>query len=345
VCERYVRAYTRDRRNNKYTVTGDTSYPPATSHHQPPKEARYQQRPHHHQYGTMRLLLLVVQRGLQWYTKKLQTHPYSTNASAAVVLMTVGDVTAQTIEQQQQTTTRTRERNSASTESITSGCSSPMLSETKKNDTSTSTRPTTSTTMIDWVRTGTMVVWAGAFYAPFFVFLYRRIFDRYLPIGGLVGIGGRVLLSLVVSVPVNATFYVYGSVAHHGLSYLAADQHYPGHNNNFGGGGDSMSRGNGDVPYHDSPQQQQEDSNNTHQQRLLPRSLSFLSWLEPAMMMAHRKIRAELSDTVQTSACVWVPLNGVNFSIVPPVYRPLVVMAGSAGWNAYLSIAQYRVVP
>jgi Mpv17 / PMP22 family len=294
-------------------------------------------------------LLLLVQRGLQWYTKKLQTHPYSTNASAAVVLMTVGDVTAQTIEQQQEQTTTTRERKSATKESNSSGCSSPMLSETKKNDTSTTTRPrTTSTTTIDWVRTGTMVVWAGAFYAPFFVFLYRRIFDRYLPIGGLVGIGGRVLLSLVVSVPVNATFYVYGSLAHYGLSYLAADQHHHlGHNNNFGGGGgDSMSRRNGDVPYHDSPQQQQDDSSNTHQQRLLPRSLSLSSsWLEPAMMMAHRKIRAELSDTVKTSACVWVPLNGVNFSIVPPVYRPLVVMAGSAGWNAYLSLAQYRVVP
>jgi hypothetical protein len=80
-----------------------------------------------------------------------------------------------------------------------------------------------------------------------------RIFDRYLPPGGLVGIGGRVILSLVVSVPVNATFFVYGSLAHHGLSYLSAE-HQLGHNNYFGGGNsDSMSRGNGGVPFHDSP--------------------------------------------------------------------------------------------
>ena len=50
----------------------------------------------------------------------------------------------------------------------------------------------------------------------------------------------------------------------------------------------------------------------------------------------------DLPSTVQASAFVWAPFNTLNFSLVPPHLRPLCMMAMSAGWNCYLSLVQHK---
>jgi hypothetical protein len=258
---------------------------------------------------------------LQWYTMKLQSHPYWTNSISAVLLMTVGDVGAQTMEQH-----RRRANNDDAGGSVTSStttkcgvvASTAQSLDQKKDDSD-------DRTAIDWVRTSTMAVWSGALYAPFFVYLYRRVFDRYLPPYGMVGIGGRVVASVVVSIPVNATFYLYGSMTHHGIMYLQQQQQQ------HGNGGSVASC-----------------QNHHHDNNIVPTAATTSPRSHPAFRASavwattQDKWRSELYDTILTSARLWVPINLINFSIVPMLYRPLVLMAGSAGWNCYLSLSQHR---
>lgn len=165
-----------------------------------------------------------------------------------------------------------------------------------------------NTNSIDIIRTGTMAAWAGVFYAPFFLGLYG-IFDRYLPKQRWLGIGTRVGLSFLVSIPVNAAFYVYGSLAHHLIAY-----------------GRKL--------------EQSSTSSGSYLTSL--RTTPFE--LERAMSDARDKMNAELYDTIYTSAGIWVPFNMINFSVVPPQYRPIFLIFGSAGWNCYLSLSQHRPV-
>lgn len=54
------------------------------------------------------------------------------------------------------------------------------------------------------------------------------------------------------------------------------------------------------------------------------------------------KLDKELVQTIQTSAGVWIPLNILNFAVVPPHLRTVATMGGTMFWNCYLSVAQHR---
>jgi hypothetical protein len=54
------------------------------------------------------------------------------------------------------------------------------------------------------------------------------------------------------------------------------------------------------------------------------------------------KLETELLRTLQASATIWIPINSFNFYFAPPHIRPLVLMIFSAFWNCYLSLAQHR---
>lgn len=56
------------------------------------------------------------------------------------------------------------------------------------------------------------------------------------------------------------------------------------------------------------------------------------------------KVSTELGPTVATGAILWLPINFVNFSITPAHLRPVVLLSASVFWNAYLSLAQHRDV-
>ena len=54
------------------------------------------------------------------------------------------------------------------------------------------------------------------------------------------------------------------------------------------------------------------------------------------------KISTELGPTVATGAFIWLPINFMNFSVTPAHLRPVVLLSASVFWNAYLSLAQHR---
>lgn len=147
---------------------------------------------------------------------------------------------------------------------------------------------------LDLARTVTMAAWAAIFYTPFYMTLYR-VFDRYLPRQGVLPIASRVGLSFASSVPVNAAFYLYGTLAQHAIGC----------------------------------------------EKIRDGSSKEIHWRE-ALTAARQKIETQLPNTVATSSMVWIPINVLNFSIVPVHLRPLVLMVCSAGWNCYLSLKQHQ---
>jgi hypothetical protein len=63
-------------------------------------------------------------------------------------------------------------------------------------------------------RTATMAAWSVGAYTPFYIGIYH-LYEKYLPKQTMVGIGARVTLSFILSGPINAAFYVYGTAVHH----------------------------------------------------------------------------------------------------------------------------------
>jgi len=167
---------------------------------------------------------------------------------------------------------------------------------------------------LDYFRTATMALWAGAGYGPFFVFLYR-LFDRFLPGGSnFRAVAPRVGLALVVSIGVNTAFFIYGSYIHHFAEWLTLIKEWQYELKEMGAEKASFRSIIQEVPYD----------------------------FEMARSTARLKLESELWRTTTTSASVWIPINTANFALCPPHLRPLTLMVCSTFWNAYLSIAQHR---
>ncbi|GAA5861613.1 hypothetical protein JCM3774_002646 [Rhodotorula dairenensis] len=60
---------------------------------------------------------------------------------------------------------------------------------------------------------------------------------------------------------------------------------------------------------------------------------------------AKRRIETSWWPTIQRNWSLWIPVQAVNFSVVPLQYRLLVVNVTSLFWNAYLSYANAQSVP
>jgi len=300
---------------------------------------------------------------LQKYLQLLKSHPWSSNLGSAALLMTVGDLGAQIFEhrgmQQQEDELLQKEAAAEAERALADtiahrrtqkvnfrryGTLSPRVEEIQRKlhdehqrqhqrhaqikDSSSAALFQLSTwkqeigeLATDWrleiesmdlFRTGTMVLWSVTAYTPFFMGLYR-LFDRFLPAGGtsVVGVLSRTSLSFVASIPFNAAFYCYGTLVHHTTEWYELVERE--RNNGVGSDGGWL-QASQRVPFH---------------------------W-EVAVDSAQLKLRTELFNTIRMGAQVWIPINLVNFSVVPPHLRPLTLQLACIFWNGYLSLAQHR---
>jgi hypothetical protein len=168
---------------------------------------------------------------------------------------------------------------------------------------------------LDYFRTGTMAFWGGLT-TPAFITLYR-VFDRYLPRTVTpASVLPRVVLTFLFSVPVNAIFFCYGSLVQHTAKYYSLVQEWQVEMRQLGFHDISLAEVVKDVPFD----------------------------FEMAWSTARLKLESEFRQTIITSGSIWIPINIVNFSLVPPHLRPLVLMLCSTFWNCYLSLAQHRDV-
>jgi hypothetical protein len=312
---------------------------------------------------------------LKWYISRLKTHPMVTNVGSALVLMTTGDLMAQEIELHNLVEYFSAESTSSKEEgghhaaqrfatSVTTeqqanhpklsfrryGTLSPIMKERRntkmleeerkakmeqeaKEDYNESKEEAflfpdmqeslrilarksyTELASLDYFRTGTMAFWGGLT-TPAFITLYR-VFDRYLPRTVTpASVLPRVVLTFLFSVPVNAIFFCYGSFVQHTAQYYSLVQEWQAEMRQLGFRDISLSEVVKDVPFDQ----------------------------EMAWSTARLKLESEFRQTIITSGSIWIPINIVNFSLVPPHLRPLVLMLCSTFWNCYLSLAQHRDV-
>lgn len=166
---------------------------------------------------------------------------------------------------------------------------------------------------LDYFRTGTMAFWGGLT-TPAFILLFR-VFDRNLPRNVTpASVLTRVALTFLFSVPVNAIFFCYGSFVQHSAKYYSLVQEWQVEMCQLGFQDISLVEVVKEVPFD----------------------------FEMAWSTARLKLESEFRQTITTSGSIWIPINIVNFSLVPMHLRPLVLMLCSTFWNCYLSLAQHR---
>jgi hypothetical protein len=310
---------------------------------------------------------------LKWYLSHLKTHPMVTNVGSALVLMTTGDVMAQEIELHHLVENFSSETSSSSKEEdvhhtaaqrfATSvapeqqaklmgmplrklsfrryGTLSPIIKEKREakmqreakedyNDSEEeaflfpdiqeslqifSRSLNNELASLDYFRTGTMALWGGCT-TPVFIILYR-LFDRYLPRNiSPASVLPRVALTFMFSIPVNAIFFCYGSFIQHAANYYSLVEEWQLERRQLGFHNIPLAEVVKDVPFD----------------------------FEMAWSTARLKLESEFQKTIIASGSIWIPINIVNFSLVPPPLRPLVLMLCSTFWNCYLSLAQHRDV-
>lgn len=169
----------------------------------------------------------------------------------------------------------------------------------------------------DLSRTVTMVFWSVGIYTPGYMWLFRQC-DRVLPKTTPFAITARVALMLTFSIPINIAFFGYGTTVHHVMEWNALREEQK-----------EKFTGRGIEPAEVS--------------RWVRENGPKLD-VETLLSKIRLKLDSELITTITTSAKVWVPINFINFSLVPPHFRPLGLMIGSIFWNCYLSLVQHRYV-
>ena len=55
-----------------------------------------------------------------------------------------------------------------------------------------------------------------------------------------------------------------------------------------------------------------------------------------------RRYREDLLGVLQASAYTWIPVNILNFCVMPPNFRILVTSTVSTAWNGYLSLVNHK---
>lgn len=196
-------------------------------------------------------------RGLvQWYLGRLKSHPLSTNVTSAVFLMVAGDVGAQEIEThflgashkldadlqmdrlsyRRYGTMSPNPNLRVAREQIQRRRRTEYQEEHQllQQDVPSPTDPSTWTTTLesalstlqsdfqslDFFRSSTMAFWSGFLATPSFIALYR-VFDRLLPASTPLTVAARVGITFIMSVPVNAIFFCYGTLVHHVTEWAA----------------------------------------------------------------------------------------------------------------------------
>lgn len=270
----------------------------------------------------------------QWYISKLKTRPLFTNLVSSVVLMTAGDVMAQGIEKHRDIPGHDLAE-APSVEGVPMDRRlhmRPYGRPLEEDDESLSPVLYTTTAWkwresslgalanelkeLDYFRTATMIGWSVGYMTPVFLALFRFM-DRMFPQKTAATIGARVLGSFIVSIPTNGIFFLYGTSVHHVAEWIALRQDWREELEEFGLDGATV-----DYIVQNGP------------------AFDF----EMMMAKGKLKVETELFNTVSASAKAWIPINFVNFALVPSHLRPLVFMVASVFWNCYLSLVQHRDV-
>jgi hypothetical protein len=166
---------------------------------------------------------------------------------------------------------------------------------------------------LDKFRLMTMIGWSVCYMTPFFVYFYRFL-DKIFPQATVATIGARMFGSFLISIPTNALFFMYGSSVNHVAEWNSLREEWRQELKNFALD-ESTVRG---IMNHLPP---------LHVESMVAKGVS--------------KVEAELVDTISISAKAWIPINFVNFALVPPHLRPVVFSTASVFWNCYLSLAMY----
>lgn len=296
-----------------------------------------------------------------YYARALQTNPIAANVGTSLVLMTTGDVMAQKIEkyQMQQTVFDADGRNKEEEEMIKkmplnrrvslrrymSKMPTPIEHSNKKHDDRNGNKNDEDVEIrrrvlikekeeldvwmekmkmvidriqneandIDWVRSSSLGLWAACIMTPGFMTLFKS-FDIVLgTIKTPLTTGIRLVGCFLWSIPNNAAFFAYGTCVHHTLEW-------------WDGNKTQVLR---------LKSSQSHDAFDSHPD---PTNFNF----DEMIIKAKMKIEAEIETTVKNSAKVWVPVNFINFTFVPPHLRQLVMNGTSVFWNCYISLVQHR---
>ena len=298
-------------------------------------------------------------RVLRWYLRKLENSPISTNVASAFTLMTLGDVMAQEIEMHYfgvvggckkenlpvAGSTESSALPSAKLNFRRYGTLSPNISQLRAEarekhheidrsaidpDTAHAlvgivmywynraekTRIALSTELrsLDIFRAFSMAFWTGFVSTPINLSLYA-LFDRYLPSGSTFkAVAPRVGLSFLAGIPQTVMFFGYGCILHHTTEWLGLIFEWTHEMAAMGVERPSIYEMIVEIPYD-------------------------FSVVSAAMRL---KLQNELIPVTITGGSVWIPTNIVNFALLPPQFRPVLVLVCSAFWNCYMSIAQHR---
>ncbi len=162
---------------------------------------------------------------------------------------------------------------------------------------------------INWVRSSSLGLWASCVMTPGFIGLFRAL-DHFLgTIKTPFTIGCRLVCCFLWSLPNNAAFFAYGTCVHHTLEWWEGNQTQV-------------------LCVKSSKADTIPD----------PAAFNFDEMITKVKM----KIEAEIETTVKNSAKLWIPVNFVNFTVVPPHMRQLTMNGTSVFWNCYISLVQHR---
>lgn len=263
----------------------------------------------------------------RWYIQRLQSHPWTTNISSAAILMLLGDLGAQWLEhrrmqldediaEQSPPTTLTR-RNTIKYRFY--GDLSPPVEtlQHELHEQRTQHQRQGKRKLLDWMseerlelhsydpfRTATMVLWATLIYTPYFMTLFR-LYARYLPTSP----------NFFWSQAAFRAVLTYTAAAPLTVAFFAY----------------------GCTVHHLS-----EQFTNSSSSHSLDKDTTVV---QTSLWTAIRlKLESQLENTLITSAVIWLPVNFVNFALIPPHWRPGLLMSVSVFWNGYLSLAQHRDV-
>lgn len=298
----------------------------------------------------------------QAYARRLQTHPISVNLSTSLVLMTVGDIMAQKIEKYQMEQnvfandgrdseqedkmrnaplakrislrryrTKISEQhehyeNSRISKTDGNSCEEQIIFDHVGKENSKNLQSTikleaqdlaekiqkllqNEVNDIDWVRSGSMGVWATCFLTPGFMWLFKT-FDKYLPHKTPFSIACRLVGAFLWSIPNNTAFFAYGTCVHHTIEWWDETQLIK----------TKMAEG-----LHENEDMTLPDFR-----------------FEDMISNIYKKLDAEIVTTIKNSARLWIPVNFVNFTVIPAYLRQVTMSGVSLVWNCYISLVQHR---
>ena len=130
---------------------------------------------------------------------------------------------------------------------------------------------------LDGYRTATMIVWSAGIFTPLYVQIFK-LMDWSMPHKTPVTVAARVILSFLISIPLNTAFFTYGTFVHHTAEWLAIKDEWNVHLQDMGVSLETTEQYGSVIPF---------------------------DW-EMMVATAKLKLESELYTTIRDSAKAWV---------------------------------------